>query len=313
MDEIKKVADMATVIRLGKNVADLDVKTVKESEIAEAMVGRKIVESKNTYEPIDESKIVLNVANLTVKKETNNKINALEAFNVKVHAGEIVAIAGVEGNGQKELVEAIVGLRKISSGGLIYNETLVNNFSIKKRYQMGMSHIPEDRHKHGMVLDFTVEDNIVLSEIDNNEFSKFGFLNKSKIKIYAKNIIQKFDVRGAREGSAVARLLSGGNQQKVIIGRELTRDHDLLVVVQPTRGLDVGAIEFIHQQILDEKAKGRAVLLISYELNEVLALADKIVVINEGKLIGELPGKGALKEKVGLLMTGEKGELNNEQ
>ncbi|MDQ0567503.1 ABC transporter ATP-binding protein [Mycoplasma yeatsii] len=305
MDEIKKVANTATVIRLGRKIIDLDVSKVSGNEIAEAMVGRKLIEVKNEYtEPLSDQPI-LDVINLTVKKNSNPKVFGLETFNIKVKPGEIVAVAGVEGNGQKELVEAITGLTKPVSGGIVFKGVNIVDYSIKKRYDMGLAHIPEDRHKHGLLLDFTVQENVVSQELDKEPFSKFGFINRNTISRYAQSVINDFDVRGSRNGTANARGLSGGNQQKVIVGREIRKKHDLLVVVQPTRGLDVGAIEYIHSEILKEKESGKGVLLVSYELNEVMALADRIVVINKGRFIGEVPGKGAKKEEIGLLMTGQ--------
>ncbi|WP_031542581.1 ABC transporter ATP-binding protein [Mesoplasma photuris] len=309
MDEIKKIADRATVIRHGEKIVTLDMKETTPQQVAEAMVGRKLVEVKNKYTKPKSNEPILKIINLSVKKETNNKINALENFNLEVKPGEIVAIAGVEGNGQKELIEAITGLRKPSTGGIVFNKLNINNFSIKKRYAEGMSHIPEDRHKYGMILDFSVSENIVLQQIDQKPFSKNGFISSSEIQKYSQKIINEFDVRGTRNGAATARGLSGGNQQKAVVGRELRKEHNLLVVVQPTRGLDIGAIEYIHQQILDEKIKDVGVLLVSYELNEVMALADRIVVINDGKVIGELPGKNAKKEQIGLMMAGQKVEV----
>ncbi|ATZ17270.1 ribose/galactose ABC transporter ATP-binding protein [Williamsoniiplasma luminosum] len=315
MEEIKRVANTATVIRRGKKIIDLDVKNMEVSDIAEAMVGRKLVEVKNQYTPVLSQAPILEILNLSVPKETNNKVNALETFNLVVRPGEIVAIAGVEGNGQKELVEAITGLVKAHSGAILFKDLNLISENIHKRYKLGMSHIPEDRHKYGMLLDFSVQDNLISQQIDNYPFSKKGIIDKKAIARYSQSIIKDFDVRGSRNGIAIARGLSGGNQQKVVVGRELRKEHDLLVVVQPTRGLDVGAIEYIHQQILEEKSNGKGVLLVSYELNEVMALADRIVVINEGKIIGELPGQGAKKEQIGALMAGgdqTKGVTKNE-
>lgn len=311
MDEIKKVANHATVIRMGENIADFDIKDLKENELAEAMVGRKLVAVKNNYLPFDQNNVVLNVSNLTVKKASNKNLNAVENFNLKVHAGEITAIAGVEGNGQKELIEAITGLTKAVTGSVIYKDCDILNSSIHQRYELGMSHIPEDRHKYGMILDFSVANNIVMEQIGDRPFSRFGFINKMKVEKYSQDIIEDFDIRGARGGATLARGLSGGNQQKAVIGRELRKNHDLLIVVQPTRGLDIGAIEYIHAQLLKEKEKGTAVLLVSYELDEVMALADMIAVINEGKLIDTIPGQGASKETIGRLMATTKlGEDN---
>lgn len=306
MEEIKKIADSATVIRLGKNVQEFDMQDVKGNELAEAMVGRKLANIKNKYLPFDQNKVVLDVLNLTVKKATNPKLNGLENFNIQVHAGEILAIAGVEGNGQRELVDAITGLTKPSTGGIVYKDLNIIDYNINQRYKLGMSHIPEDRHKYGMLLDFPLFSNIVLQNIDEKPFSNYGIIDQNQINLYTLEVINSFDVRGARGGKSIARGLSGGNQQKAIVGRELTRPHDLLIVVQPTRGLDIGAIEYIHNQILKEKEKGTAILLVSYELNEVLALSDTIAVLSEGHLTGVLPGKGAKKEVIGALMAGKK-------
>ncbi|ATZ18403.1 ribose/galactose ABC transporter ATP-binding protein [Williamsoniiplasma somnilux] len=308
IDEIKRVADTATVIRRGKKIVDINVSDVKGNEIAEAMVGRKLVEIKNPHTKPLTNVPLLEVLNLTVKKASNPKINGLETFNLVVRPGEIVAVAGVEGNGQKELVEAITGLSKATSGGVLFKEINVLDGNIAQRYDLGMSHIPEDRHKYGMLLDFTVQDNIVSQEINKIPFSKFGIINKRAISRYAQSVIKDFDVRGSRNGSAIARGLSGGNQQKVVVGREMRKEHDLLVVVQPTRGLDIGAIEYIHSEILKEKAEGKGILLVSYELNEVMALADRIVVLNDGKLVGEIAGADAKKEYIGALMAGQKME-----
>lgn len=305
MDEIKQIADSATVIKLGENVGDFVVKDLKGDELAEAMVGRKLADIKNKYTPFDKNDVVLDIINLTVRKITNPKLNGLENFSLKVHAGEIMAIAGVEGNGQRELVEAITGLTKPVAGGIVYKDLNITNESIRQRYKMGMSHIPEDRHKYGLLLDLPISQNIILQNIDEKPYSNYGFINQNQINIVANEVIRDFDIRGARGGKAIARGLSGGNQQKAIVGRELRRPHDLLIVVQPTRGLDIGAIEYIHNQILKEKEKGTAVLLVSYELNEVMALADTIAVLNEGHLAGIVPGKGAQKATLGALMAGK--------
>jgi len=306
MDEISKVADQATVIRHGKNVANFTIKNLKGNEISEAMVGRKIVEVKNKGFKYDENHPVLEIINLTVKKNSDKRINAVEGLNLTVHKGEILAVAGVAGNGQEELIEAITGLTKVSTGAILLKGLNINNSLIKTRYSLGMSHIPEDRHRYGMILDFNVLDNVVLQSISQYPFSKSGLIKRQEITKYGQQIIQKYDVRGSRNGLAVARGLSGGNQQKLVVGREITRPHELLVVVQPTRGLDVGAIEFIHSQILKEKSLGKAVLLISYELSEVMSLADNIAVINDGKIVDIISGKGAKRETIGQLMAGIK-------
>lgn len=302
IDEIKAIADRATVIKQGKNVGEFVVDDLEGHELAEAMVGRKLAHIKNLYKPFDDSKPLLEVINLTVKKISNTKINGLENFNLKLYPGQILAVAGVEGNGQRELIESITGLTKPVSGAIVYQDVNITSYSIKKRYSLGMSHIPEDRHKYGLLLDLPISKNMVLQNIDQKPYSKMGIINENQIDLLALDIINNFDVRGARGGKSIAGGLSGGNQQKAIIGREIFRAHNLLVVVQPTRGLDVGAIEYIHDQILKEKEKGVAVLLVSYELNEVMALADEIAVISKGHLMGIVPGKDAKKEQIGALM-----------
>ncbi|WP_253723544.1 ATP-binding cassette domain-containing protein [Spiroplasma citri] len=229
---------------------------------------------------------------------------ALDDFNLTVHAGEIVAIAGVEENGQTELVNVLTGLEKGTSGKIIFNDINVTKKSIYERYQNGMSHIPEDRHKYGLILEFNAIDNVVLQNINQKPFSNCGLLDKGAIQLYAQQIVNKYDVRGANSGFAVTRSLSGGNQQKLIIGRELSRQHNILVVVQPTRGLDVGAIEYIHNKILEEKAQGKAVLLVSYELEEIMSLADRIVVLHNGRITGEVAGNKVKREEIGLMMAG---------
>jgi simple sugar transport system ATP-binding protein len=315
LDEIKQVANEAVVIRHGKNVAEFNVKNVQGHEISQAMVGRKIIEVKNNGFKYQTNKPVLEVINLTIKKNSDKRINAVEGLNLTVHEGEILAVAGVAGNGQEELVEGITGLTKISTGAVLINNLNITNLSIKKRYDLGINHIPEDRLRYGMILDFTVLENVVLQNISHYPFSKSGIINSEEIKKYGREIIKAYDVRGSRNGMALSRGLSGGNQQKLVVGREIVRDHKLLVVVQPTRGLDVGAIAFIHEQLLKEKEKGKAILLVSYELSEVMSLADKIAVINNGKIVDVIEAKDAKRETIGRLMasSNQKGEQSNEK
>lgn len=303
LDEVKKIADRATVIRRGKVVETFNVQDKNEKEIAEAMVGRNLVEIKNSGQAPREE-VLLRIENLSVKKRGLTRLMALDDFNLTVHAGEIVAIAGVEGNGQTELVNVLTGLEKGASGKIIFNDINVNKKSIYERYQNGMSHIPEDRHKYGLILEFNAIDNVVLQNINQKPFSNYGLLDKGAIQLYAQQIVNKYDVRGANSGFAVTRSLSGGNQQKLVIGRELSRQHNILVVVQPTRGLDVGAIEYIHNKILEEKAQGKAVLLVSYELEEIMSLADRIVVLHNGRITGEVTGNKIKREEIGLMMAG---------
>ncbi|WP_425380092.1 ABC transporter ATP-binding protein [Spiroplasma endosymbiont of Stenodema calcarata] len=313
LDEVKKIADRATVIRRGKVIETFSVKDKNEKEIAEAMVGRNLVPIKNAgkapgYETL------LKIENLSVKKKGLTRLMALDDFNLTVQAGEIVAIAGVEGNGQAELVNALAGLEKVTLGKILFNDINVTKKSIYERYQNGMSHIPEDRHKYGLILDFNVIDNVVLQNINQKPFSNYGLLDKAAIQLYAQQIVTKYDVRGANSGFAMMRGLSGGNQQKLIIGRELSRHHNILVVVQPTRGLDVGAIEYIHNKVLEEKEQGKAVLLVSYDLEEIISLADRIVVLHNGRITGEVLGNKVKREEIGLMMAGtyqQKGAQTN--
>lgn len=305
MAEIEKVADSATVIRRGKSIQTFDMKKTSVSELAEAMVGRKVVEVKNKYLPSKEN-VVLEMKNVSMKKISNPKVIGLKNFNLQIKAGEIVAIAGVEGNGQQEIACAITGLEKVNSGQILIKGVEITKASIDDRYKKyKISHIPEDRHKYGLVLDENIINNMVLQDVSSPEYSKFGILKRSAIQAHAQEIIQSYDVRGAEQGFAISRQLSGGNQQKAIVGREILRPHDLIVIFQPTRGLDIGSIEYIHSEILRDKEKGAAILLISYELSEVMALADKIVVVNSGNLINTISGKGAVREEIGKLMLQE--------
>ena len=301
LEEIKEVADTATIIRRGKSIGDINVKTTTTNKMASMMVGRDIVETKNKYVNAKKNPKILEVKNITfVNHKTKKK--TLNDISFDVHAGEIVAIAGVEGNGQSELSAVISGLSKIKTGEILLDKYNITKTSIKRRYEVGLSHVPEDRHKHGLILDMSITDNMTSQLFYKYPFSKFGILKKGPSKDFSLEVIQDFDVRGSNSGTSTARSLSGGNQQKAIVGREMKKDHKLIVMVQPTRGLDLGAIENIHNAILTEKKLGKSTLLISYELNEVLALADRIIVFNDGKITGELTAKEATKEKIGRLM-----------
>ncbi|MBE4704320.1 ABC transporter ATP-binding protein [Spiroplasma platyhelix] len=324
LGEVKAIADTVTVIRNGKVVESFLASEKTKSEIAALMVGRELVAVKNQSN-IELGPTLLKIENLHVKKmnsgasatkfkslfkkkksRNHEQILGLEKFNLEIKAGEIVAIAGVEGNGQSELIYSLTGLMKVTKGKVFLNSQNVTNFSARKLYHHGLSHIPEDRHKYGLVLDYTVIDNMVLQNVDQYPFSKFSLLRKKAIQNYAQKIISSYDVRGSDSGFALARGLSGGNQQKAVVGRELNRKHQLLIVAQPTRGLDIGAIEYIHQKLLEEKEKGNAVLLISYELFEVMTLADRIVVLHSGKVTGDVSAKNIKKETLGLMMAGQK-------
>ncbi len=390
-NEIKKIADNATVIRHGKFIDTFAIRDKTVDEMASLMVGKKIVKVKNNSD-IEFGDVVLDVKNLTVSslrkvfssipdvkqirrlinkktklryidnnrnhideltsidkeikiikkrlfnnlekkldqlKEKNDaknsssiemkidkKINEIINFkkefqsnghtiDFKIREGEVFAIAGVEGNGQTELALILNGILKDKTSIIKFLDEDITNISIKKRLNMGISNVPEDRHRYGLILDMPIKTNIVINKIDKEPFSKRGFINELSINEYAKNIIQKYDIRGTTRGTAPSRLLSGGNQQKLIIGREISNKHKLIIMVQPTRGLDLGAIEYVHYQIMREKEKGNAVLLISYELDEILALADKIAVIHNGYFI-EVGNKDIMtKAHIGELFAGK--------
>ena len=303
--EIKEAANRCTVIRRGKYIGTVDVKDTTEADMAKMMVGREVsfkVE-KTEAKPKD---IVVKIENLSVNN--NKKILGLKDFSLDIRAGEIVGIAGVEGNGQTELVEALTGMRSIESGNIIFKGKNINKDSIRQRIDEGMAHIPEDRHKRGLILDYTMEDNMVLKAYRNKPFSKNGLINRAKISEYAKKIIETFDVRSGEGGKSIARSLSGGNQQKGVIGREIESNPDFLIAVQPTRGLDVGSIEYIHKRLVEQRDLGKAVLLVSLELDEVLNVSDRIAVVNNGELIGIVNANETNENEVGLMMAGIKKE-----
>ncbi|MBW6409321.1 ABC transporter ATP-binding protein [Clostridium weizhouense] len=301
LKEIKAVADRCTVIRRGKYIGTVNVKETSQSEMAEMMVGRPVSFKVDKKEK-EAGDIILKVEDLSVMN--NKKVLGLKNFSIEVKAGEILGIAGVEGNGQSELVEAITGMRHIQSGKIYFKGNDITNMSIRKRIDAGIAHIPEDRQKRGLVLDYTIEDNIVLEIYNREPFSKHGLLNKDAIHNYAEKIIEEFDVRSGEGGASLARTMSGGNQQKAIIGREIELDPDLLIAVQPTRGLDVGSIEYIHKRLVEQRDEGKAVLLISLELSEVLNLSDRIAIINSGELIGTVNASETNENEVGLMMAG---------
>lgn len=304
LNEIMEVADRVTVLRKGKCIGTVNVKETSEAELSRMMVGRdvQLVVEKDEAHP---SQTVLQVESLTMSSKRHSN-NAVKNVSFDVKAGEIVCIAGIEGNGQTELVYGITGLEPVTSGKITLSGEDITNQSIRQR-SLKMSHIPEDRHKHGLVLDYPLDYNIVLQRYWQPQFvNKAGILKKDEIRKYANTLIDKFDVRSGQGASTVARSMSGGNQQKAIIARELDKDHDLLVAVQPTRGLDVGAIEFIHKQLIADRDNGKAILLISLELEEVMNLSDRILVMYEGEIVGELDPKKTTVEELGLYMAGAK-------
>ena len=304
LKEIKAAADRCTVIRRGRYIGTVDVKTTSEAEMAKMMVGRE-VSFKVNKKPAKPGDVVLDIKNLSVKN--NKKVLGLKDFSIDVRAGEIVGIAGVEGNGQSELIEAITGLRKSESGTINFKNKDITRESIRNRINSGIAHIPEDRHKRGLVLDYTIEENMVLEVYDKKPFSNKGLLNKKEIKKYAEKIIDEFDVRSGEGAESIARSLSGGNQQKAIIGREIELNPELLIAAQPTRGLDVGSIEYIHKRLVEQRDSGKAVLLVSLELDEILNVSDRIAIINNGELIGVVNADETNENEVGLMMAGIKG------
>ena len=310
INEILAVADRCTVLRKGQYVGTVNVSETNKVELTELMVGRKVefVVQKEECKPGD---TVLEVNELVVSGSKKNK-NAVNNVSFKVRRGEIVCIAGIDGNGQSELAYGITGLEKIKSGSIVFNGEEITHSSVNRRNKMGLAHIPEDRHKFGLVLDFTLENNLVLKKYNEEQFQKFRFIKKEEIRKYAEELIEKFDIRSPQGPINSARTMSGGNQQKAIIAREIDVNPELLIAVQPTRGLDVGAIEFIHKQIVDQRDLGKAVLLFSLELDEVMNLSDRILVMYEGEIVGELDPKQTTVNELGLYMAGTKNNVKGD-
>ncbi|MDD6678214.1 MAG: ABC transporter ATP-binding protein [Firmicutes bacterium] len=304
LNEIMAVADRVTVLRKGKYVGTVETKNTTKQELSAMMVGRpvQLQVEKGESTPGD---VILDVKGLTVPSKLH-KNNAVKDVTFQVHAGEIVCIAGIDGNGQTELVYGLTGLEKASAGTVTVCGKDISRASIHKRSEAGISHIPEDRHKHGLVLDDTLENNLVLQSFREPRFQSGGFIRKSAVREYAEKIIGQYDVRCGQGPVTVARSMSGGNQQKAIIGREIDRGNPLLIAVQPTRGLDVGAIEYIHSQLVAQRDAGKAVLLVSLELDEVMNLSDRILVMYEGEIVGELDPRKTTVQELGLYMAGAK-------
>ncbi|MBZ4671695.1 MAG: putative transporter ATP-binding protein [Oscillospiraceae bacterium] len=303
--EIMEVADRCSVLRKGKYIGTVDVKDTTPEELSAMMVGRNVslVVEKKPSEPGD---VVLDVKNMSVASQRGKK-DAVKNVSLQVRRGEIVCIAGIDGNGQTEFIYGLSGLEPVKSGMIMMNGKDITRMPIRKRLTSGMSHIPEDRHKHGLVLDFSLEDNIVLQRYFEPQFTnKFGFLKRNSIREYANRLIKQYDVRSGQGPITKARDMSGGNQQKAIIAREIDKNPELLIAVQPTRGLDVGAVEYIHKQLVAQRDAGKGVLLVSFELDEVMNLADRILVMYEGEIVGEFsPGQVSVEE-LGLYMAGSK-------
>jgi simple sugar transport system ATP-binding protein len=304
LNEIMEVADRCTVLRKGKYMGTVDVDTTSKEELSKMMVGRDITFTveKEEREP---DKVVLSVKDLTVASKTHRN-NAVRGVSFDVRAGEIVCLAGIDGNGQTEFVHALTGLEKALSGTIELMGVDITKATIRKRSVTGMSHIPEDRHKHGLVLDYTLEQNLVLQRYWQPQFQSKGFIKFHEVREYAEKLIDKFDIRSGQGPITPARSMSGGNQQKAIVAREIDKEHTLLVAVQPTRGLDVGAIEYIHRQLVERRDSGKGVLLVSLELDEVMDVSDRILVMFEGEIVGELDPKTTTVQELGLYMSGAK-------
>lgn len=303
LKEITACSDYCTIIRAGKYIQTVKVGEVDENKLAALMVGRDVnfVVDKQEQKP---GETALEVKDLHAKDYRDVEI--LKGLNLNVRKGEIVGLAGVDGNGQTELVEILTGLKKAESGQITMLGQDVFNKTPKEIFDAGISSIPADRQKHGLILDVSIEDNMILQHFDKEPFSKKGILNRKEIRTNATELMEKFDVRPRNSEAKPAGTLSGGNQQKVIIAREVTNDKDLLIAVNPTRGLDVGAIEFVHKYIVEQRNKGRAVLLVSFELDEIMSLSDRIEVIFDGQIIGSVNGRDADEKELGFMMAGGK-------
>lgn len=302
--EVMTVADRCTVLRKGEMVGTVDVKDVSIDVLAEMMVGRKVsfdIEKK----PANVQKEIFRVENLTYYNQINKKYSVKDV-SFSLRQGEILGIAGIDGNGQTELIGVITGLLNATGGKSFFKDKDITKKSIRSRLMMGIGHIPEDRHKHGLVLDFTLAENLILQSYHLPEFQKRGFLKKEAILDNANRLIEKFDIRSALGANSLTRSMSGGNQQKTIVAREISRQPELLIAMQPTRGLDIGAIEYIHDKLIEERDNGKAVLLVSLELDEVMNISDRILVIFEGMIVAELEPKKTSFHEIGLYMSGSK-------
>ena len=303
--EIMAVADRCSVLRKGKYIGTVETKNTTMEELSAMMVGRNV----NFHVEKGEAKPgepVLEIRNMSVASKVH-KNNAVKNVSLTVHAGEIVCIAGIDGNGQTEFVYGLTGLEPLVSGSITFRGEDITKAKIRERSLKGMSHIPEDRHKHGLVLDYSLEDNLVLQRYFEPEFTnKAGFLRRDNIRKYAERLISEYDIRSGQGPITKARAMSGGNQQKAIIAREIDKGPELLVAVQPTRGLDVGAIEGVHKSLIAQRDAGKAVLLVSLELDEVMDVPDRILVMYEGEIVGELDPKKTSQEELGLYMAGAK-------
>ena len=304
LNEIMEVADRCTIIRKGKYIGTVDIKDTTKEELSRMMVGRNVSFSVDK-KPSTPGETVLKVEHMTVPSKAHSN-NAVKDVSFNIRRGEIVCIAGIDGNGQSEFVQGLTGLENITGGTITFCGKDISHASIRDRSKAGMSHIPEDRHKHGLVLDYSLEQNMVLQRYWAPEFQNHGFIKSKAVRDHAVRLIEQYDVRSGQGPVTITRSMSGGNQQKAIIAREIDKAPELLVAVQPTRGLDVGAIEYIHKQLVAQRDSGKAVLLVSLELDEVMDVSDRILVMYEGELVGQLDPKKVTVEELGLYMAGAK-------
>ena len=304
LNEIMAVADRVTVLRKGRCIGTVNTKDTTKEELSRMMVGRpvQLVVDKGEAHPGD---VVLNVEHLHVPSKLYKK-DAVHDVSFSVRAGEIVCVAGIDGNGQTELVYGLTGLEKPSGGHIALCGHDITHAAVRARSAAGMSHIPEDRHKHGLILDYTLAQNMVLQRYQEKRFENHGFIRFGAVREYAEELIKQYDVRSGQGADTIVRSMSGGNQQKAIVARELDRDMPLIVAVQPTRGLDVGAIEYIHRQLVAQRDAGKAVLLVSLELDEVMNLSDRILVMHGGEIVGAFKGGEIDAQELGLYMAGAK-------
>ncbi len=307
LNEIMEVSDRCSVLCKGRYIGTVDIANTNKEELSRMMVGRDVQFTVDKA-PANPGKTILDIQHLSVASKLHKKL-AVNDVSLKVRAGEIVCIAGIDGNGQSEFIQGITGLENFVHNPetkIILDDVDMSKKSIREKSKAGMSHVPEDRHKHGLVLDYTLEQNMVLQRYWEPEFQNHQFIKTKEVTAYSQDLIDKFDVRSGQGCKTPARAMSGGNQQKAVIARELSHEHKLLIAVQPTRGLDVGAIEFLHKAIIADRDAGKAVLLVSYELEEVLNLSDRILVMYEGEIVGELNPKETTPEELGLYMAGAK-------
>ena len=307
LNEIMEVSDRCSVLCKGRYIGTVEIANTNKEELSRMMVGRDVQFTVDKA-PSNPGKTILDIQHLSVASKLHKKL-AVNDVSLKVHAGEIVCIAGIDGNGQSEFIQGLTGLENIVHSPetkILLDEVDITKKSIREKSKAGMSHVPEDRHKHGLVLDYTLEQNMVLQRYWEPQFQSHQFIKNKEVTAYSQDLIEKYDVRSGQGCKTQARAMSGGNQQKAIVARELNKDHKLLIAVQPTRGLDVGAIEYLHKAIIADRDEGKAVLLVSYELEEVLNLSDRILVMYEGEIVGQLNPKETTPEELGLYMAGAK-------